>query len=132
MPAPSEVDPGGIVFGVIVGVPACIAAAYFGWKRWKHKASERWPLVAATYEGAHTRFRSTGDGTGTYYVVLNFSYEVDGETYRGRYKKTLTGYNEKEANAQVQSFEQGPLYVRHHPSKPRIYVMDPFRDVRQT
>ncbi len=132
MPAPDEVDPGGIIFGVIVGVPACFAAAYFGWKRWKYKASERWPLVVANYEGARVEFWSSGEGGGTYHLVLNFSYEVAGKTYMGKYRKMLWGYKENEANAQVQSFEQGPLFVRHHPSKPRIYVMDPFRDVRQT
>jgi hypothetical protein len=79
MAEPIGSDPGWFIFGSIVGVPCCIAAAYFGWKRWKYKASERWPLVPANYEGAHIGISSMSEQS-TYYILLNFSYEVAGET----------------------------------------------------
>jgi hypothetical protein len=73
-------------------MPYCVATllavlAFCGWRYWKHKASERWPKVAAIYE----------DG----------ALEVRTNSLRG-----------------------GPLYVRYRPSKPKVYVCDPFRDVR--
>jgi len=97
MPVTSEIDPGGaLLFGLMFGVPACIAAAYFGRKRWQHKASEGWPLVPAAYEGAGVDvWLRTQHGVSLYYVWLNFSYEVAGETYRGRYKKRLPGAESK-------------------------------------
>ena len=91
-------------------------------------------MVPAAYEGAGVDvWLLTQHGVSLYYVWLNFSYQVAGETYRGRYKKRLHGAESKGyADTLARSFEQGPLYVRHHPSRPRVYVMDPFRDVRPT
>ena len=49
----------------------------------------------------------------------------------GRYWKSAHRDTEgKDAEKLLESFRQGPLYVRYLPSKPKVYVCDPFRDVR--
>jgi hypothetical protein len=63
-------------------------------------------------------------------VRMEFEYHVAGETYPGKYVKSLIGYGRQDAEKLLESFRQGPLYVRYLPSKPEVYVCDPFRDVR--
>ena len=61
---------------------------------------------------------------------MKFTDQVAGITYRGRYWKLLWGYTGKDANTLFKILLEGPLYVRYKPSKPKVYVCDPFRDVR--
>ena len=114
-----------LFFGAIL----CLVLAYFGWKYWRHKASEHWPKVAAAFEGGTVEIR-TYKGSERYSVAMTFTYQVADQTFHGEYKKSLPGYREKEANQLLKSLQEGPLYVRYRPSKPKDYVCDPFRDVR--
>jgi hypothetical protein len=114
-----------LLFGVIL----FLVLAYYGWKYWKHKASERWPKVAAIFEGGSVG-GATEDGLELYCVAMTFTYQVAGQTYHGQYKKWLWQYSESAARALLESLREGPIYVRYRPSKPKNYVCDPFRDVR--
>ena len=95
-----------------------------------HKASEHWPMVAATFEPGAVEVQKDRYGMDHFSVWMDFAYQVTGETYGGRYRNSLAGYSQEEANDLLQSFRQGPLYIRYRSAKPKEYVCDPFRDVR--
>lgn len=115
-----------LYFGVILGP----SLAYFGWKSWKHKASEHWPKVAAVFEDGTVEIRHSRHGNRHYFIAMTFTYQVAGQIFHGEYKKSLSRYAQNEADQVLKSLREGPLYVRYRSSKPEDYVCDPFRDVR--
>ncbi|HSR06707.1 MAG TPA: hypothetical protein VLM42_06125 [Bryobacteraceae bacterium] len=130
-----------LLFGTIL----CVALAFFGWKYWgtiktapalwMHKGSERWPWAPAIYDDGRVqvwpgrRFHGVRSSV-SYSVFTKFTYRVAGQTYRGWYWKKIGGITKEDAEKLLDSLRQGPLYVRYLPSKPQVYVCDPFRDVR--
>jgi hypothetical protein len=124
----------------------CLLLAYEGWKSreliksrpkfWKYKASVGWPRAAATFADGrvqvwHGQYRGwVGKRIEAYSIFAKFTYQAEGGTYHGWHWKWLGGCGQEEADNLLQSFRQGPLYVRYRPSKPKNYVCDPFRDVR--
>ncbi len=126
-----------LLFGAIL----CAALAFLGWKYretirtapalWKHKASERWPCALATCDDGRAKvWHGRWSAPDTYAVFVKFSYQVAEGTYRGWYWKRIGGITKDDADKLLDSLRGGPLYVRYLPSKPKIYVCDPFRDVR--
>lgn len=89
----------------------------------------RWPWAAAIYDDGRVQVWH-GQYANNYSVFVKFSYQAAGKTYRGWYWKLLSGYGDAGAEKLLRSLREGPLYVRYHPSKPKVYVCDPFRDVR--
>ena len=89
-----------LFFGAIL----CLPLAYFGWKYWKHKASERWPKVVAAFEGGTVEVRTDKYGGEHYSVAMTFTYQIAGQTFHGEYKKRLVGYSEKDAHQLLESF----------------------------
>ena len=82
-------------------------------------------MVAAKFEAGSVTGRDADCR-----LDLIFSYMVLGKEYRGHFTETSV----LRGNYQdlLQSFEQGPLYVRYNPSDPSDYLMDPYRDVRNS
>lgn len=119
----------------------CLALVFF-WRKyrgavsaapafWKHKASERWPWAPATCDDGRVKvWHGRRGAPDTYAVFVKFSYQVAEGTYRGWYWKKIGGITKDDADKLLDSLRCGPLYVRYLPSKPRVNVCDPFRDVR--
>jgi hypothetical protein len=102
-----------------------VLAASWLVKRRRNGASLAWPMVGAKFEAG-----SVSGGDVDSRLDLIFSYMVSGKEYRGHFTETsvLRGNYED----LLKSFKQGPLYVRYNPSDPSDYLMNPYRDMRNT
>ncbi len=61
---------------------------------------------------------------------LVFSYAIADREYSGRYSER--SIYRRDAEQLMASLKKGPLYVRYNPSDPSDYLMDPYRDMRNT
>ena len=113
-----------LVVAFLCGVLILAVIKYRMVDRQRHDASIRWPMVPAKFETGDV---SVGENSRLH---LLFSYMVDGREYPGHFVETsLLRGNYYDL---MRSFKQGPLYVRYNPSDPSDYVLDPYRDVRNT
>ena len=95
-------------------------------KRRRSEASLGWPMVPANIDAIGVSEDVEGGGR----LDLMFSYVIADQEYRGRYSKT--SIYRRDAEQLMTSLQKGPLYVRYNPSDPSDYLIDPYRDVRNT
>ena len=61
---------------------------------------------------------------------MNFSYSATGRRFDGHYEEGFNTFDE--ATHMLESLKNGPLFVRYDPRNPARYVLDPYRDVRES
>lgn len=111
-----------LVFLISVGVPICV-------HRWKSRRSKDWPVaVGVCVDGnvvcsPSTQYRYPK-------VKIEFSYSASNRRFDEHYEEAFNTFDE--ATHMLESLENGPLFVRYDPRNPAKYVLDPYRDVRQS
>jgi hypothetical protein len=74
-----------MVFGALGLVFIIVNAVFLGilyFTQRKMIAVAKWPYVMGTVKKSTTEYRSSGDG-GSYYPVVNYSYQVSRQSYEG-------------------------------------------------
>ena len=118
---------------VIIAVASYVIGSLFVRLRaqGKRRRSAAWPMVGGAVQAGHIEpFRTGYLGEGiNFRLTVQFSYVADEQTYSGEFLRDFR--TEEEALSLLRSLEKGPVYVRHDPSCPSTYVLDPYRDVWQ-
>lgn len=111
-----------VVFLISVGVPICV-------RRWRSRRSKDWPVAVGVYVDGNvvcspsTQYRYPK-------VKINFSYLASDRRFDGHYEEGFNTFDE--AAHMLESLKNGPLFVRYNPRNPAKYVLDPYRDVRES
>jgi hypothetical protein len=111
------------VFGAIIA----IAFWPFLWQRWKQRVSRDWPQVPANVVSGEIKKEYGPEGGSAFFTLhLTYQYAVGDASYLGSY---VARVGEAEGEHLLRSLQNGPLFVRHHPTKLTISVLEPYRDV---
>jgi hypothetical protein len=111
-----------LVFLISVGIPICV-------RRWKSRRSKDWPVAAGVFVDGNvvcspsTQYRYPK-------IKINFSYRASDRRFDGHYEEGFNTYDE--AAHMLESLKNGPFFVRYDPRNPAKYVLDPYRDVRES
>ena len=111
-----------VVFLVGVGVPIAV-------RRSKSQRSKGWPVAVGVFVDGNvicspiTQYRYPK-------VKIDFSYSASDCRFDGHYEEGFNTY--EEAAHMLESLKNGPLFVRYDPRNPAKYVLDPYRDVRES
>lgn len=85
-------------------------------------------MTAARFVAGSVEAGYALEGGGPVYSLrATYSYTIGAFRYAGEY--TANVCSEEEGAQILRSLETGPLWVRHHPSRPDESVLDPYRDV---
>jgi len=114
---------------IIAGASLLLTLFFFGqvgvqWVR--RRLSGNWPWTQTSITDSRTSVLSNGRGSNSYKLTVTYSYSVAGITYTGTYSELCA--SQSSAEGCLRSLKDMPPPARYKRGKPRVSVMDPYRD----
>ena len=117
-------------FLVLISVASLLMTLWFfgqvGIQWVRRRLSSNWPWTQSSITDSRISVLSSGRGGNTYKLTISYSYCVADTTYTGTYSELCA--SQSSAEGCLRSLKDMPPPVRYRRGRPRVSVMDPYRD----